>query len=356
MLTDRPAAHSQTTAPYRVEQARPRHTSGLQDLIAAHYRVCPAGEWCRQAEALESAAALDPGGDGVWVMTDAASGRATAAAVLEAGLLGSGVGVLHVRHLIADPDQASDRPVELLSAWCTRRAAQRPASIREVHFHSQCPLALRTRPSRAVLTSEHVVIDGYDRRIDVRPPALLPSLPELVASRPDTDTADPYEVSALHRTDHAALVHCLEEAGTGGRAQDYPLNGGRRPVKGRKIMGYGALVAVFALSSTPPTLGSTRARPAGLPPVLSLERLLLLDAGLHLDFTVWLTGWITREARRSGLSLGCVTTTDGHLARQLTLLDWHVVRIRCEAGGLTRQLELRVSPPDRHQALSEELR
>ncbi|MEV6681215.1 hypothetical protein AB0N09_30755 [Streptomyces erythrochromogenes] len=340
MLTDKKVPVGQALAPFLVQEACPDQVRGLEALIWAHQRACPDEEECWDSHCLDDRMGMRQAdcSSGVWVMADSRDRRPLAAMYLDFALTADGMGLLHVRHLLSDPERADESPEKLMATWAAHYAAHRPAAVREVHVHSMCPLALALRPSPAVQRREQLVSHGRRRLVETRLPQRVPSLTALVATGPDIVDGQPYEVLPIRSGDCAALVHCLQEAGVTGRAEDYPTGGARGSSRGRIVMGHGGLAAAFTLRTK--ATGVPGSWPAEDKPALHLEQLRLLDPGCDLGLLVWLTGWAARQGHDQGLSVVRMAVTQRGLAGQLGDLGWRNTRVRATPGGLAWLLEL----------------
>ncbi|MEU8779073.1 hypothetical protein [Streptomyces sp. NPDC048606] len=282
-------------------------------------------------------------------MTDHATAQPVAAAHLQVGLDADGTGLLHVRHLLADPGAAADRPEELLASWSTHWAAHRTATVREVRIVFACPVTRGRRPIPAALRREDAVADRCKRRIEVRAALALPALASMVGTRPEPVADEPYAVLPVRREDQTALAHLLRARCATADAEDYPP-AGSGPVQGWMFLADGYLAAVF-------TIGDSTAAPragAGARPhrerVLFLDRLWVFSPDCDLELLVHLTRWAASRAAEGGYAVVGLRLTQRELPSRLEDLGWRTARVSAlgsVSGGLVWLMELRVPGPVR---------
>lgn len=339
-----PESHPAVTpgADFVVEPARRFHVPSLRAHMQFHQEVCPEAAQCQEAAALEEH--LAAGLSGMWVLTHKPTGYVVAVACLSERLSGDGIGVLHVHHLLAEPTCADDRPQDLLSAWCTRWAAHRPALVREVHFHTQCLLARRLKPHHSSIGSTtQTHNDGRVVRTDRHHPNLHPSLPAMVTEQELLTPSSAVELTPLVPDDHGALVHFLDEADSKARADDYPAEGAPGRSRGFKVMAGGRLAAVLTACLRPPArTHSGDPSTSRQEEVLYLDRLLLWDEPGCLDMLMEVSRWAARRARLERLPYAQVRTGSRDQVAQLTDLGWRTRGIKTGASGILWLLELDV--------------
>ncbi|MFJ9547890.1 hypothetical protein [Streptomyces erythrochromogenes] len=297
---------------------------------------------CRETAELEDH--LADGLSEMWVLTHTPTGYVVAAACLSVRLNADGIGVLHVHHLLADPTRSDDRPQELLSAWCTRWAAHRPALVREVHFHSQCPLARRRKPHPSSIGSTtHTHHDGRVVRTDRHHPNLHPSLPAMVTEQEPLTPSSAVEVNPVVPEDHGALVQFLDEADGEVQAADYPAEGAPGRSRGYKVMVDGRLAAVLTACLRPPARTRSAAQATSRrEEVFYLDRLLLWDEPGCLDVLMEVSRWAAGRARHERLPYAQVRTGSRDQVSQLTDLGWRTRGVTTGTDGFTWLLELDV--------------
>ncbi|MGW7065209.1 hypothetical protein ACWGHM_42945 [Streptomyces sp. NPDC054904] len=328
-------------ADFVVEPARPSHIPSLRTHLQFHQEVCLAGAQCREAATLE--ARLTAELSGMWVLTHTPTGYVAGAACLSVRLSDDGIGVLHVHHLLAEPTCAHDRPQDLLLAWCTRRAAHRPALVREVHVHTQCLLTRQRKPHPSALGSTTLTHqDGRVVRTDRHHPNFHPTLPSMVVEQEPLALASAVEVTPLVPEDKGALVEFLDETDEALPA-GYPVEGAPGRSRGFKVMVGGRLAAVLTACVRPPArTRSGDPSTSRQEPVLFLDRLVLWDEPGCLDVLMEVSRWAACRARRERLPYAQVRTALRDQVAQFTDLGWRTRGIQTGCDGIRWLLELDV--------------